>query len=242
MVWFALITTHSLAAGSGQSFDIVRLDYGPLQGPYQTLGSFERVDGRRWIETTVTNALFRYEEVDRTARAVYLYDRSRNVEVELNLSTRTIFYTTPHDTRRALFRIGQEQFAQARAAPRDCRRAVQGQIAWIIRVSVAGTRKTCASYALARATPNRLIVLTRSCMAVCSGAAALNGNGATHCHCAPAPLTRAGPSDASSKSWNSPTTGGRQSTVAASANRGKRQARLVSTCSLCQRPGQREIA
>ncbi len=148
MVWFALITTHSLAAGSGQSFDILRLDYGPLQGPNQTLGSFERVDGRRWIETTVTNALFRYEEVDRTARAVYLYDRSRNVEVELNLSTRTIFYTTPHDTRRALFRIGQEQFAQARAAPGVCRRAVQGQVAWNYqgerRWNPENVRKLCA--------------------------------------------------------------------------------------------------
>lgn len=96
----------------------------------------------------MTNALFRYEEVDRTARAVYLYDRSRKVEVELNLSTRTIFYTTPHNTRRALFRIGQEQFAEARAAPRVCRRAVQGQIAWNYqgerRWNPENVRKLCA--------------------------------------------------------------------------------------------------
>jgi hypothetical protein len=108
------------------------------------VGEYRQVGPKAWVETTQAGEVrFRFDEVQRDDGSVYLLDKARGVQLQLDLHQRKVLYSQDGTARGALYEI---MSANAMAvlpltapvpvvvAPKDlaqqCREAVQGKVAW----------------------------------------------------------------------------------------------------------------
>ncbi len=86
----------------------------------QRLGQFRQVAPRMWVEINSAGVVaFRFEEVQRDDWSVYLLDRSRGVNLQLDLHTRKVMYSDATQPRVELYGIlaaGAGSVAQPAAA------------------------------------------------------------------------------------------------------------------------------
>ncbi|MBL8305285.1 MAG: hypothetical protein JNM33_01215 [Rubrivivax sp.] len=74
--------------------------------------------GRQWVEFDATGrAVFRFDEVQRDDWSVYLVDRSRGVNLQLDLHTRKVMYSDANTQRSPLYDIASVQPMAAAPAP-----------------------------------------------------------------------------------------------------------------------------
>jgi hypothetical protein len=87
----------------------------------QRLGQFRQVAPRLWVEINRDGVVaFRFEEVQRDDWSVYLVDRSRGVNLQLDLHTRKVMYSDATQQRAELYAIlaaGAGSVAGAPASP-----------------------------------------------------------------------------------------------------------------------------
>jgi len=70
------------------------------------LGEFRQTAARQWVEANAAGVVsFRFEETQRDDSSVYLVDRSRNVNIQLDLHTRKVMYSDGNAPRRPLYDI-----------------------------------------------------------------------------------------------------------------------------------------
>ncbi|MGB0929572.1 MAG: FG-GAP repeat domain-containing protein, partial [Chitinophagales bacterium] len=71
------------------------------------LGEYRQESNKKWVETSAkTNAVtFRFEERGRDDWSIYLLDKSRNVEIQLDLHTQKVMYNVVGQPRRAIYTI-----------------------------------------------------------------------------------------------------------------------------------------
>ena len=70
------------------------------------LGVFRQTGERQWVETNVGGrVMFNFEEVQRDDWSVYLLDRSRDVNLQLDLHTRKVMYHTGNAPRSHLYDV-----------------------------------------------------------------------------------------------------------------------------------------
>lgn len=76
-------------------------------GDGSIIGAFVRRDHGEWVEVASPSGeeKFHFREVGRDDWSVYLSDRSRNIEVQLDLHTMQVLYTPPGGMRRPLYAI-----------------------------------------------------------------------------------------------------------------------------------------
>lgn len=72
----------------------------------QRLGTYRQVAPRQWVEISNSGAIaFRFEEAQRDDWSVYLVDRSRGVNLQLDLHTRKVMYSDASTARREQYAI-----------------------------------------------------------------------------------------------------------------------------------------
>ena len=69
-------------------------------------GMFVKTTGKNWVERSRTsNAKFKFVERNRDDWSVYLYDRSRNVNIQLDLHRKKVIYSQGNGRRSDLYNI-----------------------------------------------------------------------------------------------------------------------------------------
>jgi hypothetical protein len=108
------------------------------------VGEYRQMGPKAWVETTPAGEVrFRFDEVQRDDGAVYLIDKARGVQLQLDLHQRKVLYSQDGAARGALYDILSANAmavlpltapVPVAAAPKDlaqqCREAVQGKVAW----------------------------------------------------------------------------------------------------------------
>ncbi|MCB1465232.1 MAG: MliC family protein [Nitratireductor sp.] len=120
---FAALATLSLAimalfaAASAQA----QVNSANVSAVYYPGGHFIRVGPRQWQERGDNGARFQFEELGPDESAMYLLDRSRNVQIALDVSARVILYSHNNEPFRQLYQItameaaGQQQQQQTQS-------------------------------------------------------------------------------------------------------------------------------
>ncbi len=84
----------------------------------QRLGQFRQLSPRTWVEMNAAGVTtFRFEEVQRDDWSVYLVDRSRGVNLQLDLHTRKVMYSDASQPRAELYAILAAAAGSVGAAP-----------------------------------------------------------------------------------------------------------------------------
>ena len=90
-----------VAAATGRNVTVVEIGQ-----PGRKLGEFRQTAPKQWAESNLAGAIvFRFEETQRDDGSVYLVDRSRGVNLQLDLSTRKVMYNDAGSKPRALYDI-----------------------------------------------------------------------------------------------------------------------------------------
>ena len=103
---------HSTTQQGVNGYNVTRADFGG--------GSFRQTDNGRWTEYDSNGAAsFSFEETGRDEWSVYLDDRSRNVQIQLDLHRKWISYGQNGGGKSDLYRISSSSRQQASSpAPR----------------------------------------------------------------------------------------------------------------------------
>lgn len=95
----------------------VLLNSGNVGIVYYPGGRFERTGDRTWTEFGDNGAQFSFEETGFDESTVYLIDRSRNVQIGLDVSSRQILYAEGNSQFRLLYTITDMQMAGGQISP-----------------------------------------------------------------------------------------------------------------------------
>ncbi|MCC6604754.1 MAG: hypothetical protein IT327_16210, partial [Anaerolineae bacterium] len=104
------IDLYGIVRASAKPSDLVMTSPLPVKGQNvktvwfaglngKPLGAYRQISESKWVETDIqAKQTFSFNEVKRTKYAVYLYDDSRDVSLELNLHSRRIHYSDPSNS------------------------------------------------------------------------------------------------------------------------------------------------
>jgi hypothetical protein len=86
--------------------NVAFIGYGPLGDSREVSGLLQQKAGTEWHEMQTNGTVrFRFEEVQRDDWSVYLVDRSRGVNLQLDLHTRRVMYSQGNGARSELYQI-----------------------------------------------------------------------------------------------------------------------------------------
>jgi hypothetical protein len=86
--------------------NVAFIGYGPLGDSREVSGLLQQKGGTEWHEMHTNGTVrFRFEEVQRDDWSVYLVDRSRGVNLQLDLHTRRVMYSQGNGPRSELYQI-----------------------------------------------------------------------------------------------------------------------------------------
>ena len=86
---------------------------------YYNGGRFVKVGPKRWQEVGDNGARFNFEELGPDESALYLIDRSRNVQIALDVSRRIILYSNNNEQFRPLYQMTGMEGAQQQPRPQQ---------------------------------------------------------------------------------------------------------------------------
>ena len=110
-LWVSSISAQSRVNGR----DVGVVVFSDFQG--RALGRFEARGRQQWIETNAAgDVTFRFSESGRDDWSVYLEDRGRGVQIQLDLHTRRVMYKDASGPRRELYVITEAQRLGVRPA------------------------------------------------------------------------------------------------------------------------------
>lgn len=111
-----------------------------VQQVFVPRGSFKAIGGRRWAEYNAQGRqVFTFTETGRDEWSVYLNDRSRNVQLQLDLYRKWVTYGTNGGSKSDLYRITSSSRQRAVQTPTRrpqsnnmsrCKAMVQNRVAW----------------------------------------------------------------------------------------------------------------
>src|SRR5688572_8883015 len=111
---FTSMVPHAAAQTGVNGRNVTAVDHG-AGGVKQ--GEFRQSGPRQWVEVNQKGEVgFGFEETNRDEWSVYLVDRSRGVEIQLDLFTRKVMYGDGRSPRRPLYDIVAARSAPATAA------------------------------------------------------------------------------------------------------------------------------
>lgn len=103
------------AAAGANGRNVSGVDFG---SGGQKLGRFQQAGAQRWIEFNASGQVaFRFEETGRDDWSVYLTDRSRGVNIQLDLHTKKVMYSDANTPRRVQYDVLVASAAPVQAPP-----------------------------------------------------------------------------------------------------------------------------
>lgn len=119
-VWAQSSTLHQ---GAGIAQPTSNLGARNVAMVFHSLGSFVMENGAWAEKNTAGQTTFRFEERQRDEWSVYLYDRSRDVHMQLDLHRKQILYNAGNEAKRPLYAITDARYHMLTGHPKPVREA-----------------------------------------------------------------------------------------------------------------------
>ena len=100
---------------------VQQVTFGDNQG--RKKGQFIKRDKKTWVETSMADGQvkFTFEEMKRDDWSVYLFDKSRNMSIRLNLHNKNVFFATGEEKPAPLYKIVDAQIVKTAVIPKPAK-------------------------------------------------------------------------------------------------------------------------